>query len=144
MPSKFGLSIGQVSDRTGLAASAIRYYEDEGLVRPERNAAGQRRYVKSDIRRLSFIMLSQKLGFTISEIREAMSPLPLDRAPNKADWTRISKTFGQELDFRIAKMQSLRERLDSCIGCGCLSLQSCHLYNPQDIQGSQGQGPRLV
>jgi len=73
-----------------------------------------------------------------------MSPLPLDRAPNKADWTRISKTFGQELDFRIAKMQSLRERLDSCIGCGCLSLQSCHLYNPQDIQGSQGQGPRLV
>jgi len=138
MPSKFGLSIGQVSDRTGLAASAIRYYEDEGLVRPERNAAGQRRYVKSDIRRLSFIMLSQKLGFTISEIREAMSPLPLDRAPNKADWTRISKTFGQELDFRIAKMQSLRERLDSCIGCGCLSLQSCHLYNPQDIQGSQG------
>jgi len=144
MPSKFGLSIGQVSDRTGLAASAIRYYEDEGLVRPERNAAGQRRYVKSDIRRLSFIMLFQKLGFTISEIREAMSPLPLDRAPNKADWTRISKTFGQELDFRIAKMQSLRERLDSCIGCGCLSLQSCHLYNPQDIQGSQGQGPRLV
>lgn len=144
MPSKFGLSIGQVSDRTGLAASAIRYYEDEGLVRPERNAAGQRRYVKSDIRRLSFIMLSQKLGFTISEIREAMSPLPLDRAPNKADWTRISKTFGQELDFRIAKMQSLRDRLDSCIGCGCLSLQSCHLYNPQDIQGSQGQGPRLV
>jgi len=144
MPSKFGLSIGQVSDRTGLAASAIRYYEDEGLVRPERNAGGQRRYVKSDIRRLSFIMLSQKLGFTISEIREAMSPLPLDRAPNKADWTRISKTFGQELDFRIAKMQSLRERLDSCIGCGCLSLQSCHLYNPQDIQGSQGQGPRLV
>ena len=144
MPSKFGLSIGQVSDRTGLAASAIRYYEDEGLVRPERNAAGQRRYVKSDIRRLSFIMLSQKMGFTISEIREAMAPLPLDRAPNKADWTRISKTFGQELDFRIAKMQSLRERLDSCIGCGCLSLQSCHLYNPQDIQGSQGQGPRLV
>ena len=144
MPSKFGLSIGQVSDRTGLAASAIRYYEDEGLVRPERNAAGQRRYVKSDIRRLSFIMLSQKLGFTISEIREAMSPLPLDRAPNKADWTRISKTFGQELDFRIAKMQSLRERLDSCIGCGCLSLQSCHLYNPQDIQGSQSQGPQLV
>jgi len=144
MPSKFGLSIGQVADRTGLAASAIRYYEDEGLVRPERNAGGQRRYVKSDIRRLSFIMLSQKLGFTISEIREAMSPLPLDRAPNKADWTRISKTFGQELDFRIAKMQSLRERLDSCIGCGCLSLQSCHLYNPQDIQGSQGQGPRLV
>lgn len=144
MPSRFGLSIGQVAERTGLASSAIRYYEDEGLVRPDRNTAGQRRYANADIRRLSFVMLSQKLGFTISEIREAMSPLPLDRAPTKADWSRISKKFGKELDYRITKMQSLRDRLDSCIGCGCLSLKSCHLFNPEDIEGSQGQGPRLV
>lgn len=144
MPSRFGLSIGQVAERTGLASSAIRYYEDEGLVRPDRNTAGQRRYASADIRRLSFVMLSQKLGFTISEIREAMSPLPLDRAPTKVDWSRISNKFGKELDHRIIKMQSLRDRLDSCIGCGCLSLKSCHLFNPDDVEGSQGQGPRLV
>lgn len=144
MHSKFGLSIGQVSQRTGLTPSAIRYYEDEGLVRPNRNTAGQRRYANTDIRRLSFVMLTQKLGFKISEIREALSPLPTDRAPTKTDWTRISKKFGTVMDERIATMQSLRGRLDSCIGCGCLSLKSCHLSNPNDIHAGSGSGPRLL
>lgn len=144
MHSKFGLSIGQVADRTGLSPSAIRYYEDEGLVSPNRNTAGQRRYANTDIRRLSFVMLSQKLGFTISEIREALSSLPADRAPTKTDWTRISKKFGSVLDERITTMQSLRDRLDDCIGCGCLSLKRCHLSNPNDIHAESGSGPRLV
>ncbi len=144
MKNRQGLTIGQVAKRTGLATSAIRYYEDEGLVLPFRNTAGQRRFDSADIRRLSFVMLSQKLGFTISEIREAMKPLPMDRAPSKADWTRISKTFGEVMDQRISQMQNLRNKLDGCIGCGCLSLKTCHLYNPDDTLGENGPGPGLI
>lgn len=144
MDTRQGLTIGQVADRTGLAASAIRYYEDEGLVLPFRNNAGQRRFATADLRRLSFIKISQTLGFSIAEIKSALAPLPLERAPTKADWTRISKRFGKELDNRIARMQSLRDRLDGCIGCGCLSLSACKLYNPDDGAFSKGQGPRYV
>lgn len=144
MQTRQGLTIGQVAARTGLATSAIRYYEDEGLVFPFRNSAGQRRFASADIRRLSFVMLSQKLGFTISEIREAMAKLPKDRAPSREDWTRISLTFGQVMDARIARLQSLRDRLDGCIGCGCLSLDKCALYNPDDKVADAGPGPQLV
>ena len=144
MQNRQGLTIGQVAKRTGLATSAIRYYEDEGLVLPFRNTAGQRRFDSADIRRLSFVMLSQKLGFTISEIRDAMKPLPMDRAPSKSDWTRISKTFGEVMDQRISQMQNLRDKLDGCIGCGCLSLKNCHLYNPDDTLGETGIGPGLI
>ena len=144
MQSRQGLTIGQVADRTGLATSAIRYYEEEGLVFPFRNSAGQRRFAGADIRRLSFVMLSQKLGFTISEIRDAMLPLPRERAPTRDDWARISTIFGQVMDERIAKMQSLRDKLDGCIGCGCLSLETCALYNPDDEVASRGSGPQLV
>lgn len=139
-----GLTIGQVAERTGLAASAIRYYEAEGLVLPFRNDAGQRRFASADIRRLSFVMISQNLGFSISEIKEALAPLPLDRAPTKEDWSRISRKFGVELDRRIARMTALREKLDGCIGCGCLSLNSCKLYNPDDQAADRGTGPRHV
>lgn len=142
--SRQGLTIGQVAQRTGLAASAIRYYETEGLVLPFRNDAGQRRFATADIRRLSFVMVSQTLGFSIAEIKQALAPLPLDRAPTKADWTRISTKFGTELDQRIAKMIALRDRLDGCIGCGCLSLQSCKLYNPDDELAAEGPGPRRL
>ena len=144
MQNRQGLTIGQVAKRTGLATSAIRYYEDEGLVLPFRNTAGQRRFDSADIKRLSFVMLSQKLGFTISEIRDAMKPLPMDRAPSKSDWTRISKTFGEVMDQRISQMQNLRDKLDGCIGCGCLSLKNCHLYNPDDTLGETGIGPGLI
>ncbi|MEQ8294271.1 MAG: redox-sensitive transcriptional activator SoxR [Roseovarius sp.] len=139
-----GLTIGYISDRTGLAPSAIRYYEDEGLVTPDRNDSGHRRYDRSDIRRLSFVMISQGLGFTISEIREALTDLPENRTPNKGDWARISRRFGKVLDDRIDQMQALRARLDGCIGCGCLSLKTCALYNPKDKARTRGQGPRYV
>lgn len=139
-----GLTIGYVSERTGLAASAIRYYEEEGLVAPERNASGHRRYARADIRRLSFVMISQGLGFSIAEIRAALASLPEHRTPNKADWARISRRFGAELDRRIETMQALRARLDGCIGCGCLSLKTCALYNPRDKARRRGAGPRYV
>ncbi len=139
-----GLTIGYVSERTGLPPSAIRFYEDEGLVFPERTAAGHRRYTRGDLRRLSFVMISQGLGFSIAEIREALCDLPQDRAPTKRDWARISQRFGATLDDRIARMQSLRARLDGCIGCGCLSLKTCALYNPRDRAARRGAGPRYL
>lgn len=139
-----GLTIGYVAERTGLPPSAIRYYETEGLVHPDRNAGGHRRYTRADLRRLSFVMISQGLGFSIAEIRTALEGLPSDRAPTKADWARISRQFGAELDARIAQMQVLRARLDGCIGCGCLSLKSCALYNPRDKAARRGAGPRYL
>ena len=139
-----GLTIGYVSERTGLPPSAIRYYEDEGLVMPDRNESGHRRYARSDLRRLSFVMISQGLGFTIAEIREALSALPEHRTPNKGDWARISKRFGAVLDARIEQMQELRGRLDGCIGCGCLSLKTCALYNKRDRVARNGPGPRYL
>lgn len=138
------LSIGAVSSRTGLAPSAIRYYEEEGLIAPGRNAAGHRRYARADLRRLSFVQISQGLGFTIAEIRDALSTLPDSRTPTKADWSRISRRFGAELDRRIARMQLLRTKLDGCIGCGCLSLKTCALYNPRDRAKRLGAGPRYL
>lgn len=142
--SKHGLTIGHVARRTGLATSAIRFYEEEGLVSPDRNESGHRRYERSDIRRLSFVMISQELGFTISEIRQALAALPENRTPTKADWARISRSFGKVLDARIATMQALRSRLDGCIGCGCLSLRNCKLYNPEDSIAKRGAGPRYL
>ncbi|WP_323769948.1 redox-sensitive transcriptional activator SoxR [Antarctobacter sp.] len=141
---KDGLTIGEISARTGLAPSAIRHYEAESLVFPDRNAGGQRRYQRTDIRRLSFVMIAQGLGFTLAQIRAELDHLPRDRAPTKADWSRISRRFGRVLDARIARMTALRQRLDSCIGCGCLSLQSCALYNPEDRAMHSGAGPRYL
>lgn len=138
------LTIGDVSARTGLAVSAIRYYEEMGLVSPGRNAGGQRRFARSDIRRLSFVMIAQEFGFTLPEIRAVLDRLPDDRAPNKRDWSRISLGFRARLDARIAAMQNLRDRLDGCIGCGCLSLATCKLYNADDHAGRNGAGPRYL
>lgn len=139
-----GLSIGQLADRTGLAVSAIRFYEEKGLVAPLRNAGGQRRYDRADIRRLSFVMISQQLGFSLSEIADLFRKLPEGRTPTKADWTRISKVFRKSLDQRIETMTLLREKLDGCIGCGCLSLSNCKLYNPDDKASAKGTGPRYL
>jgi MerR family redox-sensitive transcriptional activator SoxR len=139
-----GLSIGQISERTGLAPSAIRFYEDEGLVTPFRNAGGQRRYDRADIRRLSFVMIAQTMGFSISQIRETLQGLPDHRTPTKADWSRISRGFRKSLDARIAQMEAMRDKLDGCIGCGCLSLKACTLYNPKDRINRRGSGPRYL
>ncbi|SEW14078.1 MerR family transcriptional regulator, redox-sensitive transcriptional activator SoxR [Cognatiyoonia koreensis] len=137
-----GLTIGDIAARTGLAVSAIRFYEEHGIVHPLRNAGGHRRYGRHDIRRLSFVMAAQKLGFPLSEIAGHLEKLPIHKAPTKADWTRISKTFRSDIDARIAALEKLRDTLDGCIGCGCLSLQVCKLYNPDDIKGQDGPGPR--
>ncbi|MGR3637285.1 MAG: redox-sensitive transcriptional activator SoxR [Shimia sp.] len=139
-----GLTIGSIADRTGLAVSAIRYYEDQGLVFPDRTDTGQRRYARSDIRRLSFVMITQGMGFSIAEIRAALQRLPENRTPNKADWENLSNLFRTELDARITQMQALRDKLDGCIGCGCLSLTNCKLYNKDDRMQRRGQGPRFL
>lgn len=138
------LPIGRIAERTGMAVSAIRYYETEGLVHPIRTAAGQRQFRRSDIRRLSFVKIAQELGFSLSEIREEMAKLPEGRTPTKADWERISRRFRTVLDLRIDQLQRTRDRLDGCIGCGCLSLKSCALYNPDDEKGTRGAGPRNI
>jgi MerR family redox-sensitive transcriptional activator SoxR len=138
------LTIGQVTDRTGLAVSAIRYYEDIGLVAPGRNAGGQRRFAPAAIRRLSFVMIAQDFGFTLPRIRAELDRLPSDRAPTRRDWTRISAMFRDDLNARIAAMERLRDTLDGCIGCGCLSLRACRLYNPGDRARTRGKGPRYL
>lgn len=138
------LTIGQLAERTGLAVSAIRFYESRGLVSPGRNAGGQRRFARADLRRLSFVMVLQQLGYTIAEIRACLDDLPEGRAPTKRDWTRISRAMRADLDRRIETMTRLRDRLDGCIGCGCLSLKSCALYNPKDRAESLGTGAQFV
>lgn len=144
MSMRRGLSIGDLARRTGLSVSAIRFYETKGLVTPDRNAGGQRRYEGSDIRRLSFVLIAQQMGLTIEQIGDVMSGLPNGRTPTKADWSRISKGFRKMLDEKIAMMERMRDKLDGCIGCGCLSLKNCALYNPGDKARLDGAGPRFV
>jgi MerR family transcriptional regulator, redox-sensitive transcriptional activator SoxR len=144
MPLPTVVSIGQIAARTGLAVSAIRYYEVEGLVTPERSRSGQRRYVRSDIRRLSFVLVTQRLGFSIADIRKMLTSLPDQRTPTQADWTKLSRSIRKELDRRISIMMKLRENLDGCIGCGCLSLRKFKLYNTADYKAAQGPGPRAL
>lgn len=138
------LTIGELADRTGLSVSAIRFYEEKGLVHPSRNPGGQRRFLRADIRRLSFVLVAQEFGFSISEIARQLERLPEGRAPTKADWTRISRDFRTHLDKRIERMTALRDKLDACIGCGCLSMQVCQLYNAGDAASRHGRGPRYL
>ncbi|MES0808075.1 redox-sensitive transcriptional activator SoxR [Roseibium sp. SCPC15] len=138
------LTIGELAERTGLSVSAIRFYEEKGLVHPTRNQGGQRRFLRADIRRLSFVLVSQEFGFTIGEIATQLARLPENMAPTKADWTRISKEFRGHLDRRIERMTALRNKLDACIGCGCLSMKSCQLYNAGDAASRHGRGPRYL
>lgn len=144
MPTSAGISIGYLADRTGLAVSAIRYYEAQGLVEPWRNAGGQRRFHRADIRRLSFIMIAQQFGFSLPQIRGYLRELPNNRTPTKQDWAAISGSFRDQLDERIETLLRLRDKLDGCIGCGCLSLASCKLYNPEDRAAAKGKGPRYL
>jgi MerR family redox-sensitive transcriptional activator SoxR len=138
------MSIGDLAERTGLAVSAIRFYETKDLVTPARNAGGQRRYLRSDIRRLSFVQVAQQLGFSIEDIRTALASLPQGRTPTQKDWEKISRTFRDKLDERIARMTRLRDYLTGCIGCGCLSMKKCQLVNPADGLKKFGPGPRSV
>jgi MerR family redox-sensitive transcriptional activator SoxR len=138
------LGIGAMSERTGVAASALRYYEDEGLIRSTRSAGGQRRYARDMLRRVAFIRVAQQVGLTLDEIREALASLPESRTPNKKDWERLSRSWQPRLDAQIALLERLKERLHGCIGCGCLSLKVCALANSGDWAASHGPGPRWV
>ncbi|GHG88928.1 redox-sensitive transcriptional activator SoxR [Pseudodonghicola xiamenensis] len=139
-----GLSIGALAARTGVAVSAIRYYEEQGLITPWRNSGGQRRFLRADIRRLSFVRIAQQFGFTLPEIRDLLAELPNGRTPTPADWSRMGNGFRARLDARIETLQRLRDNLDGCIGCGCLSLPKCALYNPGDQASQKGDGPRYL
>jgi MerR family redox-sensitive transcriptional activator SoxR len=139
-----GLSIGRLADRTGLSVSAIRYYETRGLLKAWRNAGGQRRFGRPDIRRLSFVMIAQQFGFSLTDIKQQLDQLPDGRAPTPDDWATISVEFREVLDSRIQTLQKLRDNLDGCIGCGCLSLPNCALYNPKDRAQANGPGPRYL
>ncbi|MGI9607115.1 MAG: redox-sensitive transcriptional activator SoxR [Acidimicrobiales bacterium] len=138
------LSIGTLSARTGVAVSAIRFYERKSLIESVRTDAGHRRFHRSTIRKLSIIVVCQRLGYSLGEIRERLDELPTDRVPNDADWTTLSSDFRTEIDDRVERLLSLREHLDGCIGCGCLSLDVCMLYNPDDAAADLGPGPRYL
>lgn len=144
MAASEGLTIGTIAQRTGLALSAIRYYEAQGLIRPWRNSGGQRRYERADLRRLSFVMIAQQFGFSLPEIRTILDELPGGRTPTREDWAGISQGFRAALDARIETLERLRDNLDGCIGCGCLSLPNCALYNPRDAASEKGAGPRYL
>jgi MerR family redox-sensitive transcriptional activator SoxR len=138
------LPIGELARRTGLAVSAIRFYEERGLVQSFRTMGNQRRFLRSDIRRLSFILIAQKLGLNLTEIEEQLSSLPHGRTPSLADWQAISRSMRAQIDAKIQLLTRTRAKLDECIGCGCLSLQRCQLYNRDDKISAAGAGPRFV
>lgn len=138
------LTIGELAARTGVAVSALRYYEERGLVRSLRAKGQHRRFLRSDIRRVSFIRIAQSLGLSIEDVARAFSSLPEGRTPTAADWRAISGEIKRVLDRKIAELENMRETLDNCIGCGCLSLKRCALYNPGDKAGKAGAGPQFV
>ena len=138
------LSIGELSRRTGLSVSAIRFYEAQGLVKAIRTTGNQRRFARADLRRLSFALIAQKLGLSLAEIAEELATLPLKRAPTRNDWQAISRRIRGALQQRIAMLERTRDLLDGCIGCGCLSLARCRLYNPDDEAARAGAGPRFL
>ena len=138
------MTIGEVAERTGVAVSALRFYDAEGFIASVRTAGGQRRFSREVLRRIAFIRVAQTVGLTLDEIRESLATLPAGRTPNKADWTRLSRAWRPRLDAQIALLERLRDELSSCIGCGCLSLQACALYNPDDLAASLGEGARYL
>lgn len=138
------LTIGDVAARTGLAASAIRFYESRGLIGATRSQGGQRRFRRDVLRRLAFIRVAQRVGLNLEEIEAALSELPVERAPSRSDWERLSRHWRGRLDERIRLLEGLRDRLTECIGCGCLSLRTCWLSNPDDRAAALGPGPRYL
>lgn len=138
------LTVGQVASRSGVAASALHFYEAKGLIHSRRTAGNQRRYSRDVLRRVAFIRVSQRVGIPLSAIRDALAELPEERTPTPRDWARLSSAWRAELDARIEQLQRLRDDLTDCIGCGCLSLSRCRLSNPADRLGTQGPGPRRL
>ena len=138
------LTIGALSERTGVATSALRYYEAEGLITASRSPGGQRRYPRDTLRRVSFIRIAQQVGLSLDEIRAALAGLPENRTPTQKDWERLSASWRPRIDEQIGILERLRDRLAGCIGCGCLSLKVCKLVNPDDVAAERGPGPRYV
>jgi MerR family redox-sensitive transcriptional activator SoxR len=138
------LNIGAVAKRTGSKVSAVRFYESEGLVPSVRSPSGHRLFHRSSIRRISFILISQRLGYTLKEISAALESLPNNRTPNKTDWDKLSRRFSKDIESRIQQLKELQDSLTGCMGCGCLSLTKCRLYNPQDQIAVKGSGPRYL
>jgi MerR family redox-sensitive transcriptional activator SoxR len=136
------LTIGEVARRSGVAASALRFYEERGLIESERAGSGHRRYPRPVLRRIAFIVFAQRIGLTLEEIGAELAKLPGDRAPTRRDWARLSSGWSARIDDRIAELQRLKVGLTECIGCGCLSLDRCRLANPNDRAASFGPGPR--
>ena len=138
------ISIGELAERAGVPHSALRFYEAQGLLKSVRSAGGQRRYARDMLRRVAFIRAAQNVGLRLDDIAEALAQLPESRTPTRSDWTRLSKRWRAVLDERIHALEALRDQLDQCIGCGCLSLTACRLYNPADAAGMRGSGPRYL
>ncbi len=138
------ISIGAVATRTGVAVSAVRFYEKVGLITAERSPSGHRRFPRSTVRRVSFILVCQRLGYSLAEIGEYLADLPNGRTPTDADWERMALLFRRDVDTRIQQLIQLRDKLDGCIGCGCLSLERCAIYNPDDGAADLGDGPRYL
>ena len=136
------LTIADVARRSGVAASALRFYEQQGLITSERTGAGHRRFPRAVLRRVAFIVFAQRIGLSLEEISAELARLPPNRVPERADWARLSSRWTARVDERIAELQRLKDGLTGCIGCGCLSLQTCRLANPQDRAGRGGPGPR--
>ena len=138
------LSIGELSARSGLAPSALRFYEAQGLLHAERTVGNQRRYKRAELRRVAFVRAAQQVGLSLDEIKDALGRLPDGRTPTKADWARLSAGWRRRLDERIHELERLRDGLTSCIGCGCLSLRRCTLSNPRDVAAVHGPGARWL
>ena len=143
MSSVDSLTIGELAKRSGVATSALRFYEERGLITAQRTSFGHRRYERPVIRRVAFIVFAQKIGLTLDEIAAELAKLPADRAPNKRDWEKLSSAWTTRIDDRIAELERLKDGLTDCIGCGCLSFEECKLTNPEDRLGMRGPGPRV-
>lgn len=138
------LTIGELASRAGVATSALRFYETKGLIESERTDGNQRRYPRTTLRRVALIRAGQEVGLSLAELAEALERLPHDKTPTKADWERLSRSWHQRLDNQIAELMALRDELTDCIGCGCLSLKSCAIFNPGDAASELGTGPRYL
>ncbi|MBL0887146.1 redox-sensitive transcriptional activator SoxR [Myceligenerans indicum] len=144
VPTQQDLTVGQLAQRAGVATSALRYYEERGLIASRRTGGNQRRYAQATLRRVAFIRAAQNVGLSLEEICEALTTLPEGRTPTKRDWHRLSRAWRPRLDQQIERLERLRDRLDGCIGCGCLSLKACALYNPEDELSTEGTGGVLL
>ncbi|MFF0449148.1 redox-sensitive transcriptional activator SoxR [Streptomyces sp. NPDC004609] len=140
----FELTVGQLSERSGAAVSALHFYESKGLIRSRRTSGNQRRYTRDTLRRVAFVRAAQRVGIPLATIRNALAELPEERTPDEEDWARLSRAWRGELDERIKQLGRLRDTLTECIGCGCLSLETCALSNPQDAFGRNRAGSRLM